>query len=79
VQPIDPAGLLGPAADEKACDDEADRTTDPFALIADWDSAAPDTGHGRVPEPTRSRPGLTATRWSGRHVAAHLYRDDPPA
>lgn len=63
-----------------ACDDEADRTTDPFALIADWDSAAPDTRrHSRVPEPTRPRPELTATRWGGRDVAAHLYRDDPPA
>jgi hypothetical protein len=64
----------------EACDDEADRLTDPFALIADWDTAAPDTRrHGWVPAPTRPRPELTATRWGGQDVAADLYRDDPPA
>jgi hypothetical protein len=60
--------------------DAADRGADPFALIADWDSAAADTRRHRwSPEPTRPRPELTATRWRGRDVAAHLYRDDPPA
>ena len=62
------------------CDVEADRATDPFALIADWDEPAPDTRqYGGVPNPTRPRPELTATRWGGRGVRAHLYRDDPPA
>jgi hypothetical protein len=64
----------------ETCGDEADRAPDPFTLIADWDDAAPDTRqHGRAPEPTRARPELTATRWGGRGVKAHLYRDDPPA
>ena len=62
------------------CDDEAGRCPDPFALIADWDSAPPDyRRHGWVPKPTRSRPELIATRWGGRDLAAELYRDDPPA
>ena len=53
---------------------------DPFALIADWDAAAPDTRrYGWVPKPTRPRPELTSTRWGGRGVKADLYRDDPPA
>jgi hypothetical protein len=64
----------------ETCDIEADRATDPFALIADWDDAAPDTRqHGWVPKPTRPRPELSATRWGGRGARAHLYRDDPPA
>lgn len=64
----------------RACDVEAGPATDPFALIADWDDPAPDTRrYGWVPEPTRPRPELTATRWRGRDVRAHLYRDDPPA
>jgi hypothetical protein len=64
----------------ETCDVEADRATDPFALIADWDDAAPDTRqHGWVPKPTRPRPELTATRWRGQDVRVHLYRDDPPA
>lgn len=61
-------------------DDGPDRATDPFALIADWDSPAPDTRrHAWVPKPTRPRPELIATRWGGRGVKAHLFRDDPPA
>jgi hypothetical protein len=61
------------------CDDEADSATDPFVLIADWDSAAPEAlQHGRPPEP-RPRPELTATRWHTRRVKENLYRDDPPA
>ncbi|WP_432977216.1 hypothetical protein [Dactylosporangium sp. CA-233914] len=64
----------------ETCDVAADRATDSLALIADWDDAAPDTRqHGWVPKPTRPRPELTATRWGGRGVRAHLYRDDPPA
>lgn len=64
----------------ETCDDKADPAPDPFALIADWDNAAPDTReHGWVPRPTRPRPELTATRWGGQGVKAHLYRDDPPA
>ena len=66
--------------DRVACDDESDRATDPFALIADWDSPAPDTRqHGWVPEPIRPRPELVATRWGGRGLKEHLFRDDPPA
>ena len=61
-------------------DCDADRATDPFALIADWDSAPPDTRqHGWVPRPIRPRPELTATRWGGRRAKEDLYRDDPPA
>ena len=61
------------------CDDEPGRYTDPFSLVADWDSPAPDTRqHGWVPKPTRPRPELVATRW-GPHVKRHLFRDDPPA
>jgi hypothetical protein len=69
----------------ETCEDEAGHLTDPFVLIADWDNAALDTRqhdtrqHGWVPEPTRPRPALTATRWGGRHLKAQLYRDDPPA
>jgi len=38
----------------ETCDDEADHATEPFALIADWDSAAPyRRQHGWVPKPTR--------------------------
>jgi hypothetical protein len=60
--------------------DDAEGGTDPFALIADWDRAAPDTRHhGWVPEPTRPRPELVATRWGGRRVREDLFRDDPPA
>jgi hypothetical protein len=62
------------------CDGEADRIRDPFALFADWDNASPDLRQfGWTPKAGRPRPGLTATRWSGRNVRAHLYRDDPPA
>jgi hypothetical protein len=61
-------------------DDEAEPATDPFALIADWDKAAPDTRQpGWAPEPVRPRPALTATHWGGRSVKEDLYRDDPPA
>lgn len=53
---------------------------DPFALVADWDEAAPDTRKvGWVPAPTRPRPELVATRWRGWGVKAQLFRDDPPA
>ncbi|MGW5578581.1 hypothetical protein [Micromonospora chokoriensis] len=62
------------------CDDEPDRKRDSFALVADWDSAAPDTRrYGWVPRPTRPRPELVATRWRGRGVRDRLFRDDPPA
>ena len=61
----------------ETCEGEVDRATDPFALIADWDTAAPDTGW--APVPVRPRPELTATRWGGHDVVADLYRDDPPA
>jgi hypothetical protein len=61
-------------------DNEPDRATDPLALIADWDDPAPDTRQHRwVPKPTRPRPELVATRWGGRGVKEHLFRDDPPA
>jgi hypothetical protein len=61
------------------CDDGAYRATDPFALIDDWDSAAPEaTQHGWTPEP-RPRPELAATRWRSRRAKEDLYRDDPPA
>ncbi|MFI6332837.1 hypothetical protein ACIBBG_31585 [Micromonospora chersina] len=64
----------------ESCDDEPERATDPFALIADWDSPAPDTRQqGWVPRPIRPRPELVATRWRGRGVKEHLFRDDPPA
>lgn len=59
---------------------EADRRADPFALFADWDETAPDTRQsGWAPEPVRPRPELVATRWGGRRMKVHLYRDDPPA
>ncbi|GAA3764016.1 hypothetical protein [Micromonospora maritima] len=62
------------------CDDEPGQAGDPFALIADWDRPAPDTRRHRwLPEPTRPRPGLVATRWGGRGVKGDLFRDDPPA
>ncbi len=61
-------------------DDEVDCAADPFALLADWDKAPPDTRrYGWVPRPTRPRPELTATRWRGRGAKKDLYRDDPPA
>jgi hypothetical protein len=64
----------------ESCGDEVDGAADPFALIADWDNAPPDTRrYGRGPKPTRLRPELTATRWGGRGVKKDLYRDDPPA
>jgi hypothetical protein len=64
----------------EAYDVEADLAPDPFASTADWDNPAPDgRQHGWVPEPTRPRPELVATRWGGRGVKAQLYRDDPPA
>ncbi|GIG91423.1 hypothetical protein Pen02_63590 [Plantactinospora endophytica] len=64
----------------ETCEVEADPATDPFPWFADWDSTPPDSRrHGWVPRPTRPRPELTATRWGGRGVKAHLYRDDPPA
>ena len=60
--------------------DDAGPAADPFALVADWDRAAPDTRqHGGAPAPARSRPELTATHWGGRGVREDLYRDDPPA
>ncbi|XVV11323.1 hypothetical protein ACQP2X_41850 [Actinoplanes sp. CA-131856] len=52
---------------------ETRNAPEPFAAVADWDEPAP--GVGRL----RPRPELTATRWGGRGVKAHLYRDDPPA
>ncbi|GAA4605166.1 hypothetical protein GCM10023107_70920 [Actinoplanes octamycinicus] len=59
---------------------EPDRAANPFALVADWDEPAPDTReHAWGPAPVRPRPGLVATRWGGRDVKAHLFRDDPPA
>jgi len=61
-------------------DDEAGRATDPFALVADWDNAPPDTRQpGPAPKPIRPRPELIATRWGGRGVKERLFRDDPPA
>jgi hypothetical protein len=64
----------------ETCDDKPDQATGPVALIADWDSDAPDTRqHGWVPKQTRARPELVATRWGGRGVKEHLYREDPPA
>jgi hypothetical protein len=64
----------------ETCDDEAERTTDPFALIADWDSKAPDARlYDWTPALIRPRPELTATRWRTRRVKEDLYRDDPPA
>jgi hypothetical protein len=64
----------------ETCDDEADRARDPFALIADWDSAGPESRqHGGAPESARFRPELTATRWRARRLIEDLYRDDPPA
>ncbi|BCJ75059.1 hypothetical protein CS0771_46030 [Catellatospora sp. IY07-71] len=64
----------------ESSDVEVARADEPFALIADWDEAAPDTRqYGWVPKPVRPRPALTATRWGGRGVKSHLYRDDPPA
>lgn len=63
----------------ETCGIEGKPVEDLFALIADWDDAAPDTRqYGWVPKPTRPRPELTATRW-GRGVKSALYRDDPPA
>jgi hypothetical protein len=65
---------------QETCDVETDVTPDPFALIIDWDTSAPDTRqHGSAPPPVRPRPELTATRWGSRDAKAHLYRDDPPA
>lgn len=62
------------------CDDGPGRGVDPFALIADWERPAPDTRRHRwMPEPTRPRPELVATRWGGRGVRDALFRDDPPA
>ncbi|MCP3785188.1 hypothetical protein NLX85_17615 [Micromonospora sp. A3M-1-15] len=62
------------------CDEGPDRATVPFALIADWDSPAPDNRqHGWVPKPRRPRPELVATLWRGRGLKEHLFRDDPPA
>ena len=53
---------------------------DPFALMTDWDQAAPDTRRfGWIPAPLRPRPELVATRWSARGLKAETYRDDPPA
>jgi hypothetical protein len=64
----------------ETCDDEGDRAMDPFPLIADWDSAAPqDRQSAWAPESTRPRPELTATHWRSRRVKEDLYRDDPPA
>jgi hypothetical protein len=58
----------------------AEPADDPFASIADWDDAAPDTREwGWVPRPIRPRPELTATRWGRGGVKSELYRDDPPA
>ncbi|WP_433788764.1 hypothetical protein [Actinoplanes sp. CA-252034] len=60
--------------------DDVDDTADPFALIAAWDNAPPETRrHGWLPKPTRPRPELTATRWGSRGLRRDLYRDDPPA
>ncbi|WP_239175879.1 hypothetical protein [Actinoplanes cyaneus] len=59
---------------------EVDDAADPFALLADWDNAPPDTRrHGWLPKPTRFRPELAATRWNSPEVKKDLYRDDPPA
>jgi len=61
------------------CDDEPGGFPDPFSLIADWDSPAPDARrHAWIPRPTRPRPELVATRW-GPGVRKHVFRDDPPA
>lgn len=52
----------------------------PFALLADWDEAPPDTRRfGWVPKPTRARPELVATHWRARGLKSETYRDDPPA
>ncbi len=61
-------------------EDEVDRAENSFALIADWDNEPADTRRYRwLPKPTRPRPELVTTRWSGRGVKKDLYRDDPPA
>jgi hypothetical protein len=64
----------------EACGKDPQDTPDPFALVADWDEAPPDTRKfGWVPKPTRSRPELVATRWRARGLKSQIYRDDPPA
>lgn len=53
---------------------------DPFALVADWDEAPPDTRkYGWLPKPTRPRPELVATRWRVTGLKSQIHRDDPPA
>ena len=62
------------------CGDDPRDVRKPFALIADWDEAPPDTrSWGWVPKPIRSRPDLVATHWRGQDLKSELYRDDPPA
>jgi hypothetical protein len=62
------------------CDEDVYDAPNPFALMADWDDAPPDTRRwGWVPKPTRHRPELVAARWRGRGLKWEIYRDDPPA
>ncbi|HCT75298.1 MAG TPA: hypothetical protein DGG94_06950 [Micromonosporaceae bacterium] len=62
------------------CGTGPEDTPDPFALVADWDKGPPDTRESSwVPEPTRPRPELVATRWRRRGLKTQIYRDDPPA
>ncbi|GIH02776.1 hypothetical protein Rhe02_08430 [Rhizocola hellebori] len=59
---------------------ESPATAQPFALMSDWDTAAPDSREvSWAPEPFRPRPELVATRWRDRGLQQQLLRDDPPA
>jgi hypothetical protein len=64
----------------EALDEQAPDDRDPFAAVADWDQAPPETRDSIwVPVPVRPRPELVATRWRTRGLKSQTYRDDPPA
>ena len=55
------------------CGEYAHDAPDPFAPVADWDRAEPDTRQGGwVPVSVRLRPELVATRWRVRGLKTDL-------
>jgi len=60
----------------EACGQDPRDAPDPFALLADWDRAAPETRQfGQAPKPTRHRSELVVTRWRAKGLKPQTLSD----